>query len=71
MAREDIPLDLLEQTIRWREEKKRGKREKKKKDRKEEDGERSSTFSLEFLAIKPSVSVRTRGEVLPSDECFV
>ena len=53
MAREDIPLDLLDQTIRWG----RGKRKEKKrkrKEREEEGGERSSTFSLEFPAIGPS-----------------
>ena len=63
MAREDIPLDLLDQKILWRDGKKRGKKGKKR----EEEGERSYTFSLEFPAIEPSVSIGVRGKVLPRD----
>ena len=49
MAREDIPLDLLDQTILWGER----KLERKRKEREEERGERSSTFSLDFSVIGP------------------
>ena len=47
MAREDIPLDLLDQTIRW------GERKRGRKEREEEEGKRSFTFSVEFSTIRP------------------
>ena len=49
---------------------KRGKKGKKEEMREEEGRERSSTFSLEFPVIRPSVFVGARGEVLPHDETF-
>ena len=36
----------------------------------EEEGERSSTLSLDFLAIGPLVFVGARGKVCPLDEGF-
>ena len=67
MARSGLPLDLLDQRIRWEREGKKGKKEER---REEERRERSSTFFLEFSVIRPSVSVGTRGEVLPHDDSF-
>ena len=68
MAREDIPLDLLNQTIRWGRKEKREERERK--EREEEGGERSSTFSLEFSAIKLLFLIEARGKVRLRDEGF-
>ena len=51
----------LDQTIRWEEGKRREKR--KRKEREEEGRERSSTFSIVFSAIGPSVSVGGRRKV--------
>ena len=56
MVREGIPLDLLDQKIRWREGKKREK-EREGKEREEEEGERNSTFSPDFSVIGLSVSL--------------
>ena len=48
-----------------REEERRKKKGKGGKKREEERGERSSTFSLDILAIGLSVRVRARGKVSP------
>ena len=65
MAREDITLDFgpknsVEKEIGGRKERKR-----ERKEREEEGIERSSIFSLVFLAIGPSVPVGARRKVLP------
>ena len=62
----------LDQTIHWGE----GKRKKKEKEREEEGRrkdfrERSSTFSLDFPAIRQSVLVRARDKVDPRSESYV
>ena len=44
--------------------------ERRRKGREEEGGERSSTFSLVFLAIGSLVSVGVRGKVLPRGKSF-
>ena len=41
------------------------KKKRKRKESEEGVGERSSTFSLVFMAIAPSVSVGARGKVPP------
>ena len=59
----------LDQTIRWGVEvERKGKR--KRKEREEEGRERSSTFSLVFPAMGPSVSIGARGKVHPLDKSF-
>ena len=58
----------FDKKIRWEEEKE--KRKRKRKEREEEGGERSSTFSLVFPAIGPSVSVGARGKVHPHDKIY-
>ena len=60
----------LDQTIRWEEEKEKEEKEKKEEEREEEGGERSSTFSLVFPAIGPSIFVRARGKVRPRGKSF-
>ena len=57
------PHLTLDQTIRWEERKQR-----KRKDREDEGRKRSSTFSLVFPAIGPSVPVGVRKKVLPRDK---
>ena len=61
----------LDQIIRQDEENEGGE-EKEKKERKEreEGGERSSTISLVFPTIEPSVFVGARGKVIPHDKSF-
>ena len=53
-------------TVRFERKKKREKKRKEKK-----IGVRSSTFSLGFTEIGPSVFVEARGKVHPCDESFV
>ena len=48
----------------------RKKKEKRGKKREEEGEERSSTFSLDFLAIGPSVRLGVRGKVRPRIESY-
>ena len=69
---EDIPLDFepnnsVEKEIGGR---KKKKEKKGRKEREEESRERSSTFSLVFLAIGPLVPVGARRKVLPHDKSF-
>ena len=65
MAREDNSLDQVDPTsLGEREGTNRGIGERKKWDFRE----RSSTFSLEFPAIGPSVSDETRSKVAPHDK---
>ena len=65
----DIPLDLLDQTIRWGRGEKREKKERKK--REEEGGERSFTLSLDFLEIRSSAFIEARNKVDPHSEIYV
>ena len=51
--------------------KRKKKRERKRKKKKKKRGVRSSTFSLGFTEIGPSVFVRARGKVYLSDESFM
>ena len=64
-------LIMLDQTGGRRRRKEREKKEKRKRNEREEEGrERSSTFSLVFPAIGPSVFVRVRMKVLPHGKSF-
>ena len=69
MARRGTSQLSIWEQIRWRERNWREK-EREKKEREEEGGERSSTLSLEFPVIGPSVSIRARRKVLLLDESF-
>ena len=51
-------------------EKKKRKKRKEKKREKKRRGVRSSTFSLDFTEIGPSVFVGARGKVQPRDKSF-
>ena len=66
MAREDIPLDLLDQKIRWGER----KLERKRKEREEEGGELEKLYFLSRFFDDRTFSVGVRGEVLPRDKSF-
>ena len=67
---EDIPLDFGPKQLVGGGKGERKRRKKKEEKRKEEGEERSSTFSLVFLAIGPSVSVGARGKVRPHGKSF-
>ena len=67
------PQNFGRHRVNWREregERKRERREERKK-REEEGGERSSTFSLDFLEIRPSTFVGPRDKVDPRSESHV
>ena len=69
MWQDEVSHLTLDETIWWGgEEEREGKR--KRKDREEEGSEGSSTFSLIFPTIGPSVSVGARGKVRPRGKSF-
>ena len=55
----------LDQSIQWRKKLVEEKKKKERKEREEEGRERSSTFSLVFPTIGPSIPVGARRKVLP------
>ena len=67
-GKEDIPLDQVGPNFGGGEE--IGGKERERKEREEEGGERSSTFSLDLMAIGQSAFVRVKGKVCPCDEGF-
>ena len=67
MARRRLPTRIMLDQIRWGEEKGGKEKEREKKRKKEKRGVRSSTFSLGFMEIEPSVFVGARGNVHPRD----
>ena len=67
---EDIPLDFGPNNSMEKEIGGRKKEKKERKEREKEGRERSSTFSLVFSAIGPSVPIEARRKVLPRGKSF-
>ena len=70
MAREDITLDFRPNNSVEKEISGRKERQRERKEREEEGIERSSTFSLVFSAIGPSIPVGARKKVFPCGKSF-